>query len=98
MPEKTTENTTETARQYMREAEDTARNAFRTGNDLMTMTIKYYFDSIGSMMKYGTELTNYSQRAAGDMMTIYRKIYSDGIKSWEVYVNDVNKIIAIPTK
>jgi|SRR6478609_168202 len=98
MPEKTTEKTTETPRQYMREAEDTARNAFRAGNDLMTTTIKYYFDSIGAMMKHGMELSNYSQRATGNMMTIYQRMYSDGIKSWEEYVNDVNKIIVNPTK
>ena len=98
MPEKITDKVEETSRQYMREAEDVAQNAFRTGNDLMTTTIKYYFDSFGTMMRHGMELTSHTQHNIDDMMTIYRRIYTDGIKSWEGYLNDVNKIFVATTK
>jgi hypothetical protein len=98
MAEKINEKVEETTRQYMREAEDVAQNAFRTGNDLMTTTMKYYFDTFGTMFRHGMELTNHAQHDMDGMLTIYRRIYSDGIKSWEGYLNDVNKIFVRPTK
>lgn len=98
MPEKTTEKIEETTRQYMREAEDIAQNAFRAGNDLMTTTMKYYFDSFGTMLRHGMELTSPTQHAMDDMVNIYRRIYSDGIKSWQDYLTDVNRIFARPAK
>ena|SRR5690349_3305426 len=98
MAEKINEKVEETTRQYMREAEDVAQNAFRAGNDLMTTTMKYYFDTVGAMLRQSMALTNQAQRDLDGMMTIYRRIYSDGIKSWEGYLNDVNKIFVSSTK
>jgi hypothetical protein len=98
MPEKTTEKVEMDARRYVREAEDIVQNTVRAGNDFMTTNMKYYFDMLGMMMRYNMQLTRQTQRAMDEMVTIYREAYKDGIKSWEGYINDINKIVVRPSK
>jgi hypothetical protein len=88
----------ENTRRYMREAEDAAQSAFRVGNDLLTTTTYYYFDSLNRMMRGTVEITTKTQRTIEDMLTVYRKVYTDGVKSWEEYVDKVNKTFVRPSK
>jgi hypothetical protein len=98
MPEKIADRVEEDTRRYMREAEDVAQETFRRSNDLMTTTMKYYFNSFDMFMRYTMELTDHTQRAMNNMMTVYRKGYTESMKDWEDYVNQVNKIVIRPTK
>jgi len=98
MPEITADKVEENTRRYMREAEDAAQSAFRVGNDLVTTATNYYFDSITRIMRGTIEITAKTQHNMEDMLTIYRKIYTDGIKSWEEYLDKVNKSFARPAK
>lgn len=98
MPEKTTEKIEETGRRYMREAEDIAQGAFRRSNDFMAITMKYYFNTFDTFMRYNMEFTDHARHAMDDMMTTYRRYYTEGVKSWEDYFNDTYKIVYPPTK
>lgn len=98
MPETTAEKVQEGAREYMREAEKVAQDAFKTGNDFMSTTMNFYFDTFDTMAKAGMELTDKTWRAMDDMMTVYRKVYGDNFKGFQGYWTEVNKIFARPTK
>jgi hypothetical protein len=99
MPETTTvEKVQEGAREYMREAEKVAQDAFKTGNDFMTSTMNFYFDGFDKMTKAGMEMTDKTWHAMDDMMVIYRKVYTESFKGFQDYLAEVNKIFVRPTK
>jgi hypothetical protein len=98
MPEKTADKVQEDTRRYMREADDVAQDAFRMGNDFITTTINYYFDSFGRIMHDTMEIANKTQPMTEDIMSTYRRFYMDGVKNWQDYMASINKIIIRPTK
>src|SRR5689334_13897637 len=100
MPEKTMENNTrtmperpeDTPRRYMREAENTVRDAMSTWNDMIPTTTNFYFDIIGKTMHHNMELTKHTQDAWENMMTVWRRMYTDNYKAWEGYWDEMNKM------
>lgn len=95
-PEKAPEKVVETARHYAQEAEKVGADAFRMYNDLMATTTNYYFDTLNRTMHGTMELTTHFEHAMDNMTAIYRRIYEEGLKSWETYVEDINKTFPRP--
>jgi len=98
MPETTAEKAAETPRRYIREAEDVAQNAFRAGNDYLTTTMNFYFDTWDRAMHDSMEVMNLTWHAMDDLMVIYRKAYSYGVENYQAYLKEVNKIVPHPAK
>jgi len=80
----------------MRQAGDVAEDTFRTYNELIDVTTKYYFDTLDRTMHETMEITKTAEHNMEEMMTIYRRIYTEGIKAWQNYFNDINKMIGRP--
>src|SRR5690242_14742361 len=95
MTEKTTTATAvpQQVREQYKAAEDVYQGTVRTWNDLLLTTTELTLDAMEKGFHYGFEISEQTQRVAGNALTTYRQIYLDSLKSWQNYVNNINKIV-----